>query len=115
VSTEAPTFAAPSPAAIAAQAKMFGLIQTHFDAETGTYGQGYSDAKIAEECRLSVDLVAAVRKQTFGDLKVPAEVAQLTADLDALESLLEESIAPIRSELATLRTRVRECCKKFGG
>lgn len=108
-------FASPTPAAIAAQAKMFGLLQTHFDPDTGTYGGGYSDAKIAEECRLSVDLVAGVRTQAFGELKVPNEVAQLVADMDALEQLLTEVVAPIQTELATLKNRVRECCKKFGG
>jgi hypothetical protein len=114
MATEAPTFAAPSPAAIAAQAKMFGLLQMHFDPETGTYGSGYSDAKVAADCRLSVDMVAAVRKEAFGDLKVPSE-AQLNADIAALESLLEEATAPIRSELASLKRRVADCCKKFGG
>lgn len=113
--TETATFASPTPAAIAAQAKMFGLLQTHFDPDAGTYSGGYSDQKIAEECRLAVDLVAGVRKQAFGDLKVPAEVGQLLADIAALESLLSESVEPIRSELASLKRRVTECCKKFGG
>lgn len=115
MSAEATTFAAPSPAAIAAQAKMFGLLQMHFDPDTGTYGGGYSDAKIAGECRLAVELVAAIRLQTFGELKVPTEVSQLTADIEALESLLNETIAPIQSELRALRQRVTECCKRFGG
>jgi hypothetical protein len=113
--TPAPTFSAPTPAAIAAQAKMFSLLQTHFDPDTGVYGSGYTDAKIAEECRLSVELVAGVRKQAFGELKVPTEVAQLTADIEALEALLTETVAPIQTELSALKTRVRECCKKFGG
>lgn len=111
----APTFAAPTPAAIAAQGKMVALLQLHFDPDTGTYGGGYSDAKIAEECRLCVDLVAGVREQAFGKLKVPGEVAQLTADIEALDQLLAETIAPIQAELANLKNRVRECCKKFGG
>jgi hypothetical protein len=111
----APTFAAPTPAAIAAQAKMFGLLQTHFDPETGVYGSGYTDAKIAEECRLSVDLVVGVRKATFGELKVPTEVAQLTADIEALEAMFNEAVAPIQSELVALKRRVNECCRKFGG
>lgn len=114
-SAPAVTHPSPSPAAIAAQAKMFGLLQMHFDPETGVYGSGYSDAKIAEECRLAVDLVAGVRREAFGELKVPAEVAQLNADIAALESLLEETIAPIQSELVSLKRRVAECCKKFGG
>lgn len=111
----APTFAAPTPAAIAAQAKMFGLLQVHFDPESGTYSNDYSDAKIASECRLSVDLVAGVRKEAFGELKVPSEVAALQADIAALESLLEETVAPIHNELRTLKNRVAECCRKFGG
>lgn len=115
MATEAPTFATPTPAAIAAQAKMFGLLQAHFDPDTGVYGGGYSDQKIAEECKLAIDLVVGVRRQAFGELKVPTEVAQLTADIEALEQLLNETIAPIQTELATLRNRVRECCKKFGG
>lgn len=115
MATEAPTFAAPTPAAIAAQAKMFGLLQTHFDPDTGVYGSGYSDQKIADECRLALDLVTGVRRQAFGELKVPSEVAQLTADIEALEGLLEEATVPIRSELASLKRRVAECCKKFGG
>jgi hypothetical protein len=110
-----PTFAVPTPAAIAAQAKMFGLLQAHFDPDTGVYGGGYSDQKIAADCKLSVDLVAGVRAQAFGELKVPNEVAQLTADIDALESMLNEAVAPIQTELAALKQRVRECCKKFGG
>lgn len=104
-----------SPAAIAAQAKMFGLLQMHFNPDTGVYGSGYTDRKIAEECGLAVELVAGVRAQAFGELKVPAEVAQLTADIEALESLLNESIAPIQSELRALKQRVTDCCKRFGG
>jgi hypothetical protein len=116
VDTAAPAkFATPTPAAIAAQAKMVALLQMHFDPESGTYGSGYSDLKVAEECRLSIDLVTEVRKQAFGDLKVPAEVAQLTADIEALEQLLTETVAPIQTELGALKERVRECCRKFGG
>jgi hypothetical protein len=115
MATEAPTFATPTPAAIAAQAKMFGLLQTHFDPESGTFDAGWSDKKIAEDCRLSADLVVAVRKQTFGELRVPSEVAQLTADIEALDALLTETTAPIQAELASLKRRVQECCKKFGG
>lgn len=111
----APAATAPSPAAIAAQAKMFSLLQNHFDADEGVYGCGYSDARIAEECRLSVELVAGVRAQAFGALRVPSEVAQLQADITALESLLAETVAPIQSELRSLKQRVAECCKKFGG
>lgn len=110
----ATTFATPTPAAIAAQAKMFGLLQGQFDPESGTYANGYSDQQIASECKLSVDLVSAVRAASFGELKVPAEVEQLTGDIAALEALLAETIAPIQTELRALKSRVADCCKRFG-
>lgn len=115
VSTDAPTFATPTPGAIAAQAKMFGLLQLHFDTESGTYGGGYSDRKVADECHLSVDLVTGVREQAFGKLRVPSEVAALKADIEALEGLLTDAVDPIRAELDKLKRRVTDCCKKFGG
>lgn len=102
-----------SPAAIAAQAKMFGLLQTHFDAEKGCYLNGYSDKKIAEETGVAPDLVAGVRSQAFGEIKEPAEIAQLASDIDVLASLIEETVAPLRTELAALKTRLAEVRKKF--
>lgn len=102
-----------SPAAIAAQAKMFGLLQTHFDPERGCYGGGFSDAKIATDCGLAVELVAGVRAQAFGDLKEPAEIAQLASDIEALSGLIEETVAPLRTELASLRSKLADVRKKF--
>lgn len=105
--------AQPTPKAVMAQARMFNLISTHFDAESGCYGGGYSDAKIAEETGLATDLVAAVRAETFGPLKVPPELQKLTDDIAALEGLLDEALTPIRTELANLKTRVAEARRKF--
>lgn len=102
-----------SPAAIAAQAKMFGLLQTHFDIDEGCYRSGYSDAKIAAETGLAVELVAGVRLQAFGELKEPDEVAQLARDIEALSSLIDEQVAPLRTELAGLRSRLAEVRRKF--
>lgn len=102
-----------SQAAIAAQAKMFGLLQTHFDADEGCYRSGYSDAKIAAETGLAVELVAGVRSQAFGDLKEPDEVAQLASDIEALSSLIDEQVAPLRTELASLRSKLADVRRKF--
>jgi hypothetical protein len=114
-SRESKTMAAPIPtaAAIKAQAKMFHLIQTHFDAENGCYGGGWSDAKIAADVGLSSDTIAAFRVEAFGPLKEPPEVARLTSDIAALEQLFNEAMAPIQSELIQLRTRVAEVRRKF--
>ena len=109
----ATTAAKTSPAAIAAQAKMFGLLQAHFNIDTGCYSGGFSDAKIAGDCGLAVELVAGVRTQAFGELKEPAEIAQLASDIEALSSLIDEQVAPLRTELANLRTRLAEIRRKF--
>lgn len=102
-----------SAAAIAAQGKMFVLLQTHFNPDVGTYDAGWGDQKIATECGLSVDLVAGVRAQAFGELKEPPEIARLASDIETLSGLLEEAVAPIRTELASLRARLSEVRKKF--
>lgn len=105
----------PSPSAIAAQAKMFGLLQNHFDVENGCYGSGYSDAKIAAETGLAIDLVKAIREQAFGPLREPPEIAQLATDIEALAGLIDETVAPLKTELAGLRSKLAELRRKFGG
>ncbi|MFL6864070.1 MAG: hypothetical protein ACJ8DZ_13835 [Allosphingosinicella sp.] len=105
--------AAPTPAAIKAQAKMFNLLGAHFNAEAGTYGGGYSDAKIAEEVGFSPDLIAAFRDEAFGPLKEPPEIAALARDIEALTQMLDEAVTPIKSELSQLRTRLAEVRRKF--
>lgn len=103
----------PSPAAIKAQAKMYSLIANHFDPERGCYSAGWSDAKISTEAGVSVDLVAEVRKETFGDLKVPPELAALTADIEAFEQLAKEQYGSLQTELTALRGRHADLAKRW--
>lgn len=107
--------AKPTPAAIKGQARMFGLLQTHFNGDDGVFAVGWSDEKIATECGLSADLVTAVRCEAFGELKEPPEIAQLSRDIEALAQLIDEAIQPLRNELGQLKQRHAEIRRRFGG
>lgn len=91
-----------SPAAMKAQAAMFQYLQTAFDVETGRYGKGWSDKVIADKTGLSVEHVAAFRAAAFGELKDAPEIVALRADIAALENLVTEQVAHLRSELARI-------------
>lgn len=103
----------PSPAAIKGQALMFRLLTEHFDAESGTYTPGWSDAKVATDAHLSLDHVSALRDELFGPLKEPPELAKLAADIEALAGLIDEAVAPIKSELAQMRQRLADVRRRF--
>lgn len=90
----------PSPAAIKAQAKMFNLLSIHFNPDDGRFAKGWSDKKIADETGVAVDLVASFRVEGFGELKEPSEIASLRQEISALEGLVVEQIASLRTELA---------------
>lgn len=106
----------PSPAAVAAQAKMFKLLSQHFDTDRGLFADGWSDQKVAEDCGLSVGNVTAVRNAAFGELQEPPEIAQLTSDINALEELLggcEAGMTAMRSELDRIKAQHSGLKKKF--
>lgn len=92
----------PSPAAMKAQAQMFHLLSTHFDADMGRYAKGWSDAKIAHDTGLAADVVAEFRAAGFGELKEAPEVAAMRAEIFALETLVAEQIAALRGDLARI-------------
>lgn len=104
----------PSASAMKAQAKMFELLQTHFDKDKGAYEAGWSDARVATETGLSPAMVTQFRTAAFGELKEPPEIAALRSDIVVLAELerehhgqIEQSIAEIRSRLAKISEQWR--------
>lgn len=97
---------APSDAAVKSQARCFNLLGQHFDPDKGRYAKGWSDRKIAEECSLSCAVVATLRTDCFGDLKEAPELAEIRADINALDTLCKESFGQFQQEIATLRSRL---------
>lgn len=102
-----------SPTAIKAQVAMMRLLNDHFDADGGAFTGGYDDDRIAKETGLAVEAVREYRIAGFGELKEPPEVASIHADVQALEKLFLETIAPLQQELAALKARVAEVRRKF--
>lgn len=114
---EPPMATKPSPDAIKAQVQMVRLLTDYFDTETGRYLDPWSDKKIAEQTGMSEAAVAEYREAGFGPLKEPAEVEQLRSDIKALEALttdLEGSLAGIKSELTSMKSKLADISKKFG-
>jgi len=108
----------PSAAAIAGQARMTKLLMEHFDAAGGTYSDGWSDQRIADECKLSVELIRAVRDEAFGPLREPPEVARLRADIETLSQLVaeqERGMQAVRQEMDRLKAQAAELGKRFAG
>ena len=110
---EKPMSATPSPAAMKAQAHMFQLLSQHFDADNGRYVAGWSDDKIAKDTGISADLVKSFRKAGFGELKEPAEISLLRADINSVEQLAKEQHGAITAEVAALRAKLGKLTMRF--
>lgn len=104
----------PSPGAVKATAKIFTLLQQHFDADTGRYVADWNDARIARETGMSAETVVEFRREAFGEIKEPAEIQLLRSDINALEKLAADNHATIMSEVAALRGRLSRETAKLG-
>lgn len=98
--------AKPSPDAMRAQAQMFNLLQSHFDADKGAFSNDWHDQRIATDTGLSVAVVREYRETCFGPLKEPAELQGIRNDLASIEKLQQESASAIAAEIAAMRARV---------
>ena len=90
--------------AIKAQARMFELLQEHVEAD-GTkacYADGWSDARVAEACGLSVSAVAEAREVLRpGTLADPA-IDALLRSIAGERERSEREIADVRIILANV-------------
>lgn len=104
----------PSSGAVKATAKIFTLLTQHFDADNGRYVAEWDDARIARETGMAHDTVAEFRREAFGEIKEPTELALIRADLQSLEQLQREQASAFASDVASLRTRLADAGKKLG-
>lgn len=81
-----------SPAALKSQAKMFAMLSEFFDAETGQYADGWSDARIARDVGMAESYVAEAREAAHGPLREHPAIEQAKADLAALRSKTDRDI-----------------------
>lgn len=98
-----------SPEAIRAQAKLFTLIEEHFDPEKKRYRTDWTDERVSKECGLSIDQVAMTRESLHGPMvdpavvKAEAEIDRIQAQLTELETLVKGEVNKLRTELAKVR------------
>ncbi len=97
---------APSPAAMKAQVEMIRLLTDHFDTADGRYAAGWSDDRVAKETNMSKAMVIEFRKAGFGEIKEDPAIADIRADINALEQLQREHDAGVAQQLAELRMRL---------
>lgn len=88
-----------SPAALKSQAKMFAMLSEYFDAETGQYADGWSDARIARDVGMAESYVAEAREAAHGPLREHPAIEQAKADLAALRGKTDRDIVEMRQML----------------
>jgi hypothetical protein len=99
--------------AIKAQFAMLQLLTDHFDADSGAYADGWSDARIAKETDIAVDVVTAYRREGIGEIKEPDEVRTLRDEINALDKMAQENAATLAQAVAELRGKLGMLTRKF--
>lgn len=84
------------------------------DGKTGTYSDGYSDAKIAKETGLSEKAVGDLREEFFGPLGMPDELGIIQAELAHAKRNGAEKMAAHEAEIARIERRFSALCGKMG-
>jgi len=72
------------------QRQIYSLLDEHFREEVGRYLNGYSDQKISDETGIAVDVIRTLRRQAYGDIKPPSEVAAFQSEVKDLKELVAD-------------------------
>lgn len=87
---------------------VFQSLDAHFDAQKRLYTGGFSDAKVAKQCGTTEDVVAWLRRETFGDLAEDPRVSNLRDDVELLRMEMTESIKSWHVRLAEIDSRLEQ-------
>ena len=98
----------PSEESILAKSLMMERLLSAYDARERNYRPGWSDERIAQECKLSVVVVAKRREEDFGPLPPPKTplVVDLERHLDTFNStsrIIAERLTEVATEFELLR------------
>lgn len=88
--------------------RIMAELETYFDEDEGAYRNQMSDRKIAEELDLSEKIVAQVREEAFGSIRVDPLVADLQRDIaSAMEEIdrLQTKVLQLSNRLDQLSQR----------
>lgn len=100
-------------------------IEVCFNIDDGRYIQGVSDKTIAMKYGLAPDVVAAIRRESFGELKTDPEIAKIQSDLATFARNLSEEIDDLRKmidmiksdgskKIAEFQMRIEQAVKDLG-
>ncbi len=109
----------PSEAARAKRRAVFFEIDNVYEGKS--YKAGYSDAIIAEKCKVSLNMVQMIREENFGPaghspevIEIQNMITSLTKKIDAIEAKALEYLASaettagsLRSDLAILEAKLK--------
>lgn len=103
-----------SEAAKRAHRMVMMLLEDQYDEANKRYRPGWDDEKVAKETGAAKAHVAATREQYFGPAGEPEQVAQLRADLLAMERQIHSTISALDTGLAAMKKRFNDECRKNG-
>lgn len=104
-----------SPAAKQMHVQVILWLHESFDTGTGRYKAGMSDEKIADETGASKEYVATVRKEHFGDLAEPTEIAGLREELLALRRKVSQIKTDADAAVKALEAEADAISQKIDG
>jgi hypothetical protein len=109
---------AASAAASAGKRLVYQYLEIYYKAQPCPgYTDGYSDAKVAQECGVSAELVRKIREEDFGPLSAPPELVALQDEAAGIVKKAEEletAAHNLRAEGRALLTKIDSLCVKNG-
>ena len=72
------------------QREIFDLLEEAFDEKEGYYRGGMSDKLIAETADMSVEFIAKLRREAFGEIKTDPKIIELADEFAELHSVLKD-------------------------
>lgn len=96
---------APTPKPKIAHA-VFQTLDSVFDPDARLYKNGYTDQRVAADCGTSEDVVAYLRKETFGDLAEDPRITGLREDLELARMEMTDLLKKMNALYDALKSRV---------
>lgn len=94
---------------------VFQQLDAVFNTDKRLYNHGWTDQRVAQECGTSEEVVAYLRRETFGELSEDPRVTSLREDIRLMEMEFEDITKKFNAQLAELRSRVDQMAAHFKG
>lgn len=92
---------------------VFQMLDSVMDAGKRLYKLGYDDDKVAKECGTTREIVAYLRRETFGELAQDPRVQVLRDDIDLMSMQLEEIRKNTEASLKEMRSRLDQIAQNL--